>query len=150
MVSMLIISFEVSAVGNGTGLLDDDGDGILNKDDPDFERAYINQNDVLDDDGDGIPNGQDDDYVPTSNGSQQKSGELRNGVKKTAQTENKNEENVRNTQSATNALKTMNKYSDPEVGRKISQIANSYEQEYQQAITIEDQINERSGFLKFL
>jgi len=41
-------------------LEDFDWDGILNRDDPDFERTYIN---MRDDDGDGIPNRLDSDYV---------------------------------------------------------------------------------------
>lgn len=49
------------------GLEDDDGDGIINRDDEDYEKEYKNRENALDDDNDGIPNGQDPDFVPFRN-----------------------------------------------------------------------------------
>ncbi|MBT4824381.1 hypothetical protein HN695_07195 [Candidatus Woesearchaeota archaeon] len=57
--------------GMGRGIpLDDDQDGIPNKDDPDFVKTYQNQDNMNDNDGDGIPNGQNYDFVPFKNGTQ--------------------------------------------------------------------------------
>ena len=52
--------------GTPDGLEDDDGDGILNKDDSDYEKQYVN---MKDDDGDGIPNKDDEDYTRPLDGS---------------------------------------------------------------------------------
>lgn len=46
--------------GIADGQEDWDNDGILNKDDEDYEKSYVN---MQDDDGDGIPNSEDEDYV---------------------------------------------------------------------------------------
>ncbi len=53
--------------GNGIadGLDDFDGDGIINRDDDDYEKQYINMQDT---DEDGIANRIDEDYEPAENG----------------------------------------------------------------------------------
>lgn len=52
--------------GIGDGLEDADGDGIINKEDADFDRKYINMRDA---DADRTANREDADYVPARDGS---------------------------------------------------------------------------------
>ena len=47
------------------GLQDDDGDGIINRDDEDFEKPMLN---ARDNDEDGVPNRLDEDYAPAKDG----------------------------------------------------------------------------------
>jgi len=53
--------------GNGIpdGLDDFDGDGIINRDDDDYEKQYLNMQDA---DDDGVANRIDEDYEPAENG----------------------------------------------------------------------------------
>ena len=51
--------------GIADGQEDWDNDGILNKDDEDYEKSYTN---MRDDDWDGIPNKDDEDYVRSQDG----------------------------------------------------------------------------------
>ena len=55
---------------NNNGITDGqedwDNDGVINRDDPDYEKSYVN---AKDDDSDGIPNSQDEDYVRPQDGS---------------------------------------------------------------------------------
>jgi len=141
--------------GDGTGIpLDDDGDGIPNRDDPDFEKTYQNQDNMNDDDGDGIPNGQDEDYVPLEDGTQvqdKNMNTLKNQVNSMKQ-ENAGlgeEKGIANANAGIEGLKSMNQYSESTTSQKVSQIANSFEQKYQNALSAEEQINQRSGFSKF-
>jgi len=52
--------------GIADGQEDFDGDGILNKDDDNYERGYVNMQDT---DGDGVANSVDEDYEPARDGS---------------------------------------------------------------------------------
>ncbi len=57
--------------GIADGQEDFDGDGVLNKDDNDYEKTNTNMNDS---DGDGIPNKDDEDYTAPQDGSGTKAG----------------------------------------------------------------------------
>ena len=146
-------------IGNGSGdgtPADDDNDGIPNKDDPDYVKTYQNQdNRDNDDDGDGIPNGQDDDFVPSEDGiigtqaSTKNMNTLKNQVNSMKQANNdlsEEDQGVKNANAGIQGLKIMNQYSNSTTSQKVSQIANNYEQKYQEALSTEEEINQRSGF----
>jgi len=59
-------SVDLNNNGIPDGQEDSDDDGILNKDDEDYEKSYEN---IKDDDGDGIPNKDDEDYEKPLDGS---------------------------------------------------------------------------------
>jgi len=62
--------------GIADGQEDWDNDGVLNKDDEDYQKAYVN---MRDDDGDGIPNKDDEDYVKPQDGTGNQNRNMRNG-----------------------------------------------------------------------
>ncbi len=155
----------VSAYGNGQGKgsgdgtgtpLDDDGDGIPNRDDPDYVKSYKNQDNMKDDDNDGVPNGQDNDFESSLSGTKEQKENINrlktkvNEIKKTNTNVQGNSQKIRSTKLAIQGLKLMNQYTNSSIGQKVSQIANEYEQKYQQALSIEEKINQRSGLSKFL
>jgi len=73
------------------GQEDDDGDGVLNRDEEDFEKQ---QNNMNDDDGDGIANKDDEDYegqVWTGNQNMSNGNGIRNQDWKLSRKEKKNE-----------------------------------------------------------
>ncbi len=158
---VLSISTSVSALGNGQGkgfgdgsgtALDDDGDGIPNREDPDYEKNYKNQDEMKDDDLDGVPNGQDNDFEPLLDGTKEQKGNLNQLKTQIKSMREKNGDNpaIKDANAAVQGLKLMNQFTNSTLGRIVSQIASEYEQKYQQALSIEDKINQRSSFSRFL
>ena len=154
-----IFTVSVSAIngeqGAGSGMLDDDNDGIPNKDDQDYVKTNQNQDNMEDDDGDGIPNGQDEDFIPLEDGTQtltKNMNSLKNQVDSMNQTNNalSGDQGVRNANAGIQGLKIMNQYTNSTLAQKVSQIANNYEKSYQKALFAEEQINQRSTFSRFL
>ena len=69
---------------------------------------------------------------------------------KNASNEKGNNVRVRNAGAAIQGLKLMNQYTNSSVGQKVSQIANRYEKTYQEALSLEEKIEQRSTFSKLL
>ncbi len=130
--------------GTPDGLEDDDGDGILNKDDSDYEKKYVN---MKDDDGDGIPNKDDEDYTRPLDGS---------GRPETAGQGNRPADvgaghGLQNTTSGTAQAQRENRVrvNNPAVGQQIRTMLQQEDQNQEELAQEVEQIRQTNGLKKF-
>jgi hypothetical protein len=135
------------------GLEDADNDGILNRDDSDYVKSYVNMQDT---DADGIANKVDDDYAPPADGTGRQvmtqeqqgqdvnkadSGRINPVVGQGMQ------QNQNNSAPAMNRIN--NRYNNPELGNRVMAI-NQEQAQDQNLIQEKIQLaNKRNGVTKF-
>jgi hypothetical protein len=145
--------------GNGIadGLEDDDNDGILNRDDSDYVKSYVNMQDT---DADGIANKIDTDYAPAADGTgrqvmtQGQQGEMVNGSGSGMENSEAGQgvgqgapQNQENSAQAMNRIN--NHYNNPALGERV--MAMNQEQVQNQNLIQEKLqiVSKRSGVAKF-
>lgn len=152
---LVILSlFTIGAVAQGPGMegipLDDDGDGIANFEDPDFEKTYPNQANMIDADGDGVPNNQDEDYRGEGYGNmgefQAKMTEVKSANKGSMMQEGMARGGISGT---VEGLKMMNQYTNSSFGKQVSEFAQKYEANNQKSLEYAEKLESRNTVSRF-
>ena len=125
---------------------DFDGDGILNKDDEDYQKPAVMDRDH---DGDGILNKDDEDYISPKDGTGIQTG---NGKKTSIGNGSGTKDGFGmklGVSGTIEKMKIMNQDSNSSFGKKISEFAHKYEIKNNKALEYEEKIQSRSAFSRF-
>ncbi len=103
------------------GQEDFDGDGIINRDDEDYEKEYLNMRDA---DGDGVANRIDEDYESAKDGTNRPEAVRQNRIQKQQQDTG---EGVLDGVTSRNQNRATNRYNNENLGRQVREIARNQE-----------------------
>ncbi len=132
--------------GIADGQEDFDGDGILNRDDEDYERNYVNMKDY---DGDGIPNKNDEDYKRPLNGSGRPEVVGRGNVNRSETVGSGQNLQQRINSDGSRSQQNRVRMNNTGIGQQVREILQQEDQVQEDLIQDVEQIRQTSGFRQF-
>ncbi len=130
------------------GMEDFDGDGVINRDDDDFDKEYINMKDT---DEDGIANSVDEDYEPAEYGTNRpETAGQKQMTQNRAQAQQQDADGAQVRATNRNQNRVMNQNNNPEIGEQIRTMIQAREQLQQEVADDVVQLQKQDGLGRFV